>query len=317
MRTLKEHPFFQAVDKTEQLYKENGIWSSGRGPNRHLFFKALKIAKPFIFDRNVTIEKRFAGRSMDNVETLVEDFSIPFAQSLYLMTDCPTILHPPDKFGLDTTKLLGYLVDEIDPENFRVFEMHWLTSATDKKMAAIVEEVGGFPLVNQFTIGLKTIAFAFRSARAMDIKLFDRSNDAHFMRETAAVMEFTKCVSVKRIGVEVSPKFTIKTKGMGAGVTSIKYDNIIHIADKEEYEYVKPLDDSSINWDFRGFWRGHWRAFYSKGVKDQFGRNVVDYGRMGKNRAGVYNVPGYTWVSEHTKGDPRLAEIKVRTVKHG
>lgn len=88
-----------------------------------------------------------------------------------------------------------------------------------------------------------------------------------------------------------------------------------------KYEFSKPNENSDIDYDYVGFWRGHWRAFYSKDSrgenrKDHRGWNVVDYGRLGKDRDGNYDVSGYTWVSEHIKGDPALAQIKTRLVKH-
>ena len=48
--------------------------------------------------------------------------------------------------------------------------------------------------------------------------------------------------------------------------------------------------------------------------KDSFGRNVVDKSKTGKSRLGEYNVEGYTWVNEHVRGDPAIAEIKTHMV---
>lgn len=321
MKTLREHPFFKAVQAAEDLHKKAGAFGCGNA-NRLLFHKALRKAHPFIFSRSVTNEKRMMGRGYMEFDDLVEDFSIPFSTSLYLMTDCPWLKHPnphPDlelKDGIyfDTTELLGYLVDEITTENFRVFEVHLINF--DPKAKTGAKPV--MPCINQFEINLKTLSFAFNSAKAIGIELFESKPEAHTMKETCAVMQFTSSISVKRIGIEVSPQFNIKTRGLGAGYTSIKRDNLIHIADKVEYEYIKPMEESNIDWEFTGWWRGHWRALYfPDSMKDQFSRRIVDYARTGKNRAGEYNVPGYTWVTEHTRGDPRLAEIIARMVKHG
>lgn len=156
---------------------------------------------------------------------------------------------------------------------------------------------------------------------ALDFELFNAKTEAHVLKETSAIFQFTDCISVKRIGIEKLRGYTLRSYNIGSGHTKIKMDNLIHIADKVEYEFVKPLDDSEINWEHIGFWRGHWRAFYVKNStgdsrKDEHGWNTVDYSRLGKDRTGKYCVPGYTWVNEHVKGDPRLAEIKMRAVKH-
>lgn len=172
------------------------------------------------------------------------------------------------------------------------------------------------PYINQFNISLPAIQLGMDMAKALGTEIFDSKTEAHVLKETACVLAFTKCISVKRIGIEVNRKFSLKSKGIGVGFTVVKEDNIIHIADKEEYEYTTPLEDSNINWDYIGHWRGHWRALYHPpSITDQFGRRVVDYTRIGKNRAGDYIVPGYTWVNEHIRGDEALAEIKTRTVK--
>lgn len=320
MRSLKEHPFFKALDYADFILKKTKQFGGGpmNATDRRLFYKVLKNAHPFVFDKKVTFEKRHMGRACADVGELVQDFTLPFAISLYLMTDAPEILAPmgtSDATEKVLTKALGYLVyeNEHNPEEYIVWAVHnaQLVEHIDKEANMIP-----VPCINMFNISLKTIQTAMRLADAVGEEVFSRRTEAHVLKETSVILQFTNAVSVKRVGVEVSRQFNMKTRGMNAGFTSLKYDNIVHIADKEEYEYVKPLDDSTINWEYCGHWRGHWRAFYVADLKDQFGRNVVDYGRIGKNRAGEYIIPGYTWVKEHTKGDPALAEIKTRMVKH-
>jgi len=313
---LKDHPFFKAIDWAGKIEKKIGQWGAGNA-NRLQFFRALKVAHPFVFDRNVTMEKRMEGRAFENFDTLVEDFSLPFRTSLYLMTDGPSIQCPTHEGSKEfhSVTLLGYLIQELekdgvaDPENFMAYEV-----------CNIEKEGMQVPCINQFRIDLKTMAFALRAAEALDFEIFNAKTEAHVLKETSSVFSFTDCISVKRIGVEVVRKFSMKSKGIDAGVTTLKYDNIIHIADKVEYEYTMPLDDSKVNWDYVGFWRGHWRAFYvktgDKTRKDENGWNMVDYGRIGKDRTGKYCVPGYTWVVEHPRGNPKLREIKARLVKH-
>ena len=307
-KSLKDHGFFREIAAAEALGKKIGAQGFMTLGRRNKLYDALKRAHPFVFDRRVTIENRLAGRSCADVESLVESFSLPRSTSLYLMTDSPSIQAPIHEGAKErgTFTLYGYLIDEISPEEFLCWEVNHA-------------EVQGYeiPYINAFTINLKDIEKTIKMARALDAEVFGAKTEAHTLKEISCVLRFTECISVKRIGVEVRPShFNIKTKGIGAGITTFKYDNIIHIADKEEYEYTKPIEDSPINWEYAGHWRGHWRAFYIQGLKDQFGRNVVDYTRTGKDRAGVYKIPGYTWVTEHTRGDKDIADIKTRTVKH-
>lgn len=313
MKSLKDHGFFKTLDVAEQWGKKDKTWLGHGLGQKNKFYQYLREAHPFVFDKRVTMEKRMEGRNYEGVLDLVKDFSIPFSTSLYLMTDSPEISAPfEDGSDRQVFKLYGYLIKEISPERFLVFEV----SEIEADRYRDTGYKGVIPMVNVFNIDLKSIEKTLLMMRAIDDGTFDRTPDAHIIKEITCVMNFTKSISVKRVGVEVSRQFNIKSRGIGTGFTSMKYDNIVHIADKEEYEYVRPLDDSTIDWEFRGFWRGHWRAFYVSDLKDQFGRDVVDYTRTGKNRAGVYDVPGYTWVVEHTKGDSRLAEIKTRRVIH-
>lgn len=327
---IKEHGFFKTIEMCNRVFKRAGVFAAGK-VNRVRFLQCLKRAHPFVFDRETTHEKRFLGRSetyiskatdpdvvnemqMLDVQQLAEDFSLPFSTSLYLMTDPPALVAPQFQGSTETAMftLYGYLIDEINPELFTCWEV------------CVCEMPDGqeLPYIHEFTIDVNLIETTIRSAKALGFEVFNASTDAHVLKETASVLNFTDCISVKRIGVEVPRAFNIKTKGIGTGITVFKYDNIIHIADKVHYEYVKPLDESNINWEWVGFRRGHWRAFY---VKDSLGQtrkepdgcNMVDYGRIGKNRAGVYEVPGYTWVIDTVLGDPDIAEIKTRMVKHG
>ena len=140
--------------------------------------------------------------------------------------------------------------------------------------------------------------------------------------EVIIINILTNMISVKRVGIEHKGKMNIKTKGVGTGFTTVRYDNIYHIANKVEYQYTTPTGNKQINWDFKGWWRGHWRAFYQKDANgntrvDERGRNMVDYSRKGKNRKGdKESVAGYMWVKEHIKGDKAFAQIRERYVKH-
>jgi hypothetical protein len=305
--SLKTHPVFAALELADSHEKKGGVWGLGtHDTSKRAFMAALGKAHPFLFDRVVTYEKRSQGRGKFNLETLVEDFSLPFGTSLYLLSDAPTLMSPTATGeGMIATDMLGYLISEVSPEKF----MAW-------SIARCTWEGHVLPAIQQFEIDLDRM----RSCGWHDVE--DASVEMHFLKEISCIMQFTQAISVKRIGVEKIRSFSVRSRGIGQlGYTSVKSDRLIHIADKEEYEFTEPVE-SDINWDWRGFWRGHWRAFYVKDaagnkIKDERGWYVVDYGRLGKNREGKKEcVPGYAWVVEHTKGNPELAEIKTRVVKH-
>jgi len=63
------------------------------------------------------------------------------------------------------------------------------------------------------------------------------------------------------------------------------------------------LVGNSIDWLFSFKVRGHWRK--------------LNNGKLGKNRMGEYGVTGFTWVSEHTRGDKNAPLIiKPRVVEN-
>lgn len=305
-----QHPFFKAIELAESHLKLGVAWGMPgvSSSNRAMFYQALKRAHPWVFDRRCThdrlpILQAKSGQEL-NIDTLVEDFSMPHSVSLYLLTDPFTLMQPMmDLVTKMASTTYGYLIQEKTPEKFTVFEV----SVAELEKRPGVE----MPLIHQFEIDLQQL----RSYNWDELK--EVRSEMFYMKHIASIMSLTSSISVKRIGIEKRAQVKLKTRGLGIGFTNIKYDNLIHVADKEEYEYTQPLAEG-INWEFRGFWRGHWRAFYYPDtITDSFGRRVVDYTRSGKNREGQYTVPGYTWVTEHTKGDPALAEIKTHLVKKG
>ena len=310
------HPFFEHLNDISR----RDLWNLFEGVKfpRREFLSALREAHPIVFDAHCTEEGiSKVGLEIDSIikipdvtqkemfqkqleeASLVKEFSLPFATSLYLLTDCPTVIRHTPNGQPFVYKRLGVLLKELgSPEKIRVFDLMAVKTTTDKifKAAKVTDEF--IPVLDFFDIDLKNL-------------------DPNLASDTISINRFTNMMSVKRVGIEKNAAYTLKTKDIGIGFTTFKYDNIIHIADKEEYEYTTPLSDGEINFEYAGWWRGHWRAFYfPKSMTDAYGRRLVDYERIGKNREGIYNVPGYTWVMEHSKGDPALAEIKTRTVKH-
>lgn len=65
-----------------------------------------------------------------------------------------------------------------------------------------------------------------------------------------------------------------------------------------KYKYIQPTGTLEYSYAFRV--RGHWRRIGDK--------------TFGKDRNGIYNVHGFTWVTEYTKGEGELAK-RIRVVE--
>lgn len=328
MQTLKrnrlDHPFF---DLLEKAIKEKA-WDKLRHDEpfqKGRFISALKQAHPFIYDAKcsdqaITESSQFApfeeNTRMERVRDIgeelefIEEFSLPFKTSLYILTNAPDIIVTADDKAYRITQY-GYLIEEETPERIMVYSISRRFASRsemdkwnlDKDMSTLV--------IDYFRLDLRNPAFKENS---LGESLPENAE------ETLLIHRLSNMVSVKRIGIEHNAGRSMIDKGSASGFTVIKYDNIYHISDKVPYDYRGASENGEINWEYRGFWRGHWRAFYVKDsadrtVKDAKGWNTVDYGKVGKNREGKYVVPGYTWVKEHMKGDPALAEIKTHMVK--
>jgi hypothetical protein len=297
-----KHEFFDAIDKIAKAGNFDPFDSALKFPKAE-FYRALKVAHPFVFDAKCTEEAMMsAGKEMfsgvkfdlekiqskiEKKASKVEEFSLQFKTVLYLLTKCPTILRSTASGEVFKYKRIGYLIKELEgPEKIRVF---------DVMLAAVGAD---WHCITDF----------------YDVDLTNL--EPNFASDVVAISRLSDMISVKRVGIEVEGGFrNLKTKGIGTGFTSVRYDNIFHIADKEEYNYTLS-EEGSLYWtEYLGWWRAHWRAFYHENLTDAFGRRVVDYTRTGKNRRDEYVVPGYTWVMEHIKGDPKLAEIRTRIVK--
>lgn len=251
-------------------------------PNAILLFRLLAEAHPFVFDKTVSETKLAIGLTQTD-GNIAEAFSLPFKTSLYLIEETKVIAKWEGEDAIPYAPL-GILTHEISPEVFKVITIGTVHS---KEPQHLLE--------------------------AIDVNL-NRLDNPIYRQTTSAIHQLTNAISTKRIGIEKNLKFSIKNKNANSGFTTVKYPNVFHIADKREYEYSR-YSTGKINWEHVGFWRGHWRAFYVQNAKDELGRNVVDYGRVGKNRAGTYDVKGYTWVTEHFRGDPALAEIKTHVIR--
>lgn len=281
MRKL-EHPFFEIL---KQLRKKD-TWSAHEVPfPKRKFYQSLKQAKPFVFDRKTTNDKLEQAGDLPLAER-VESFSLPFKTSLYLLTD-PHIVQAGVGDDAPLFRFQGYLLDEITPETFHLYIVGTIQLASLGKMEA--------PYCDHVV---------------MDLRNIQETRHDYILLNT-----LTNAISVQRVGIEKHAQVTYHEETALTKFTTVKYDNIVHIADKVEYEYTKGMSEN-VNWEFAGWWRGHWRALYFPDhITDSFGRRVVDYERKGKNREGEYCVAGYTWVVEHTRGDAALAEIKTRLVK--
>ena len=72
-----------------------------------------------------------------------------------------------------------------------------------------------------------------------------------------------------------------------------KHENVL-----SKYERIRPMGKLETSYAFRV--RGHWRHIGDK--------------TLGKDRNGNYNIKGFTWVTEYTKGEGELAK-RIRVIK--
>lgn len=313
MKPIK-HRFFEVL---KECMKKEGYLARPGFPKAR-FMRALREAHPFIYDKKSSEEaaasstnyvvfepghfhtepgRRIKVRDVAAEVNMIEEFSLPFSTSLYILTKAPTVVVDTPGGDPYVMKIHGYLIEEETPEKFIIYMLSERKLTAKESRDIGLPEDFTFPILDWFPVDLSKEI----------LKNFE---------EVMLVNRLTNMVSVKRIGIETRGSCTIKTKGISTGFTVLKYDNLVHIADKEEYEYTTPVLDGEINFEWVGHWRGHWRALYhTSDLTDAYGRRIVDYTRMGKNRAGAYNVPGYTWVIDHVRGDKKLAEIRTHAVK--
>lgn len=110
-----------------------------------------------------------------------------------------------------------------------------------------------------------------------------------------------KCLSRMLDFLETAPLGHSKNNEMfrfrsGGGKTAFKIKEVIHIGKTN-----KPNDFGGygISWNLshRTDVRGHWRT-------------LPGDGRLGKDRAGEYVIPGFTWIRPYIKGDESLPYVK-------
>jgi hypothetical protein len=109
------------------------------------------------------------------------------------------------------------------------------------------------------------------------------------------------CNKLKHTGLgKENRSFYIK-RGFGSAQNTTKPKQIIHVVPKKEKEEYAGIGGAPIDWSHRWEVRGHWRK--------QDG--------IGKDRAGEYQVRGWTWVVPHTKGpEDKLLVKKIRIVEN-
>lgn len=89
----------------------------------------------------------------------------------------------------------------------------------------------------------------------------------------------------------------VKNKSKGSA-PRISNESIIYVSSNRVYANDVVLVGGRISKVSCKFMvRGHWRK-------------LQEGGRLGKDRAGVYNTAGYTWVTEHVKGADNSNELK-------
>lgn len=97
-------------------------------------------------------------------------------------------------------------------------------------------------------------------------------------------------------------RYTLKTRIGRNFIRQSKTSSIIHMYPKGDITTVKSRTGNKINFDIKFMVRGHWR--------------VLEPGKIGKNRAGEYNVSNMTWVTEHEKGNKDAPLINQTRIVH-
>ena len=219
------HPFFDCLDEIQKL----NTWSAYAGVPfpKAKFLKALKQAHPFVFDKKTTtaaisyaghvgkawtVEEAMekAGLLDDSLSELqteisdraskVEEFSLPFKTSLYLLSEIDTVVARPSPTpGGDPIflKRAGYLINEVTPEKIEVYDLATLYIDSLKRFIPAIEYM------------------------LIDLNSFEENLSSDIL----SINRFTDMISVKRIGIEHRGIRNFKDKSHG--VISIKYPNII------------------------------------------------------------------------------------------
>jgi hypothetical protein len=78
-----------------------------------------------------------------------------------------------------------------------------------------------------------------------------------------------------------------------------KINKIIYVSTKKEYQKAETHAGRTINWTHSWAVRGHWRKIQS----------------IGKDREGVYQMKGFTWIKDFKKGTELPFVEKMRIVK--
>jgi hypothetical protein len=96
---------------------------------------------------------------------------------------------------------------------------------------------------------------------------------------------------IDRISNEVEGSEPVGKKmkiGSGKNKRFIKIRRLIHIQPKRPRNKLEIIGTRKIDWSHRWLVRGHWRT--------------LGPGKVGKDRNGVYCIPGKTWVTDGVKG---------------
>lgn len=131
------------------------------------------------------------------------------------------------------------------------------------------------------------------NARNIDVTFKANTSTKRYIQKI--FFDMLKRLNSEKIGVQ-NKVFKIKI-GSGKNKKYIKLNKIVYIKPKKEVTENFISKNKNIDWSYKWLVRGHWRK--------------VD--GIGKNREGLYNTSGYTWVKEHEKGDGELV-IKQRRI---
>lgn len=126
----------------------------------------------------------------------------------------------------------------------------------------------------------------------------DENNKSFYVthhRQSLVLSKHLEMINSSLTGYEkVSEKIRL---GNGQNKYFHKINRVIYCRNKDIPTNIDYIKNGKIDWTHKFMVRGHWRKTDS----------------IGKDRAGEYIVPGFTWVTEHEKGDGILIN-KIRII---
>lgn len=248
--------------------------------------KILSAAQLFLVEQNFYDykEEKLDGLKVDHL-----DYALPFKTCFFELNDKDLGLsEAKSEDGSVSFGIHALLVDEVFPLNYK----GWLFVERDEVPDAI-----------PFLIGPSLADTRLRLYAGMESHhLAPRKTEMEQWTCIAGLLLDKLCTYIHSCHLGVEPIYrTVNMKTRTLGKNLHKINHIIRLKPMTHTDYPEPAFSREIDWDMRWWVRGHWRKLPSAETP-------------GKDRAGNYNVKGFTWVIEHLRG-PEDKPIRKSTYK--